>query len=226
MLSNAQILGVDDAHVLAVDGNDSLQRLEGKTLAAFYRLRQAAAADGIALTIASGHRDFFRQQKIWNNKATGKSVLRNIEGDVIPFEAMSSRELLAVIMRWSALPGASRHHWGSDFDVYDAAAVDDDYQLQLVPEEYQSTGVFSALTVWLDKQWREGKFTDFYRPYDIDRGGVAPEPWHLSYRPVAEICQQRLTPVLLTELLSKHDIALSALCLSDIEALYQRYISL
>jgi LAS superfamily LD-carboxypeptidase LdcB len=25
----------------------------------------------------------------------------------------------------------------------------------------------------------------FFKPYDQDRGGIAPEPWHISYRPVA-----------------------------------------
>ncbi len=26
----------------------------------------------------------------------------------------------------------------------------------------------------------------FYRPYAVDRGGVHPEPWHLSYAPLAQ----------------------------------------
>ena len=29
----------------------------------------------------------------------------------------------------------------------------------------------------------------FFRPYATDRGGVSPEPWHLSYAPVAARAQ-------------------------------------
>ena len=31
--------------------------------------------------------------------------------------------LIETILLWSALPGGSRHHWGTDVDVFDAAAV-------------------------------------------------------------------------------------------------------
>ena len=41
-------------------------------------------------------------------------------------------------MRWSAIPGSSRHHWGTDLDVYDAAAVTPDYQVQLTPQEWKA----------------------------------------------------------------------------------------
>jgi hypothetical protein len=33
----------------------------------------------------------------------------------------------------------------------------------------------------------------FYRPYATDRGGVTPEPWHLSYAPVASHAQTALS---------------------------------
>ena len=37
------------------------------------------------------------------------------------------------ILEWSALPGASRHHWGSEFDVFDLAALPEGYRVQLLP---------------------------------------------------------------------------------------------
>ena len=40
---------------------------------------------------------------------------------------MSASECDAILL-WSALPGASRHHWGTDFDVFDRAAVPPDYR--------------------------------------------------------------------------------------------------
>ena len=38
-----------------------------------------------------------------------------------------------------------------------------------------------------------GQSHGFYRPYTDDRGGVAPERWHLSYAPVARSCESRLS---------------------------------
>ena len=46
--------------------------------------------------------------------------------------------------------GASRHHFGTDLDIYDTRPIDDDYQLQLTPDEYSFTGPFAKLVAWLD----------------------------------------------------------------------------
>ena len=37
-----------------------------------------------------------------------------------------------------------------------------------------------------------GESHGFYRPYREDRGGVAPERWHLSYAPLALDCAARV----------------------------------
>ena len=42
------------------------------------------------------------------------------------------------ILLWSALPGASRHHWGSDIDVADGHVMARGYQPQLVVGEYRA----------------------------------------------------------------------------------------
>ena len=57
---------------------------------------------------------------------------------------------------FSALPGASRHHWGTDIDVYDANAVSSDYVVQLSLKEVGSGGVFDSLHKWLDLLMEEG----------------------------------------------------------------------
>ena len=67
----------------------------------------------------------------------------------------------------------------------------DDYAPQLLTSEYQRGGVFAAMSAWLDDQISADNAEGFYKPYDVDRGGVAPEPWHISYRPVAQgYCRQ------------------------------------
>ena len=110
------------------------------------------------------------------------------------YSALSVEEILHAILRWSALPGASRHHWGTDVDVYDAAAVPKGYQVQLTPEEVNPGGMFGPLHEWLDHAKMQ---FGFYRPYDEDRGGVSPERWHLSFGPCAKECYEALTLELL-----------------------------
>jgi LAS superfamily LD-carboxypeptidase LdcB len=100
---------------------------------------------------------------------------------------LSPADRVSAILWWSALPGASRHHWGTDFDVLDARAMPAGYKLEVVPDEYGPSGPFHRLTTWLDKHMHA---FGFFRPYTTDRGGVAPEPWHLSYAPVAKRAQE------------------------------------
>ncbi|NIM47861.1 MAG: D-alanyl-D-alanine carboxypeptidase family protein, partial [Gemmatimonadales bacterium] len=86
-------------------------------------------------------------------------------------------------LRWSALPGASRHHWGTDLDVYDLAARPEGYEVELIPEEVDAGGMFGPLHEWLDGRIAADAAFGFFRPYERDRQGVAPERWHLSYAP-------------------------------------------
>ena len=64
------------------------------------------------------------------------------------------------------------------------------YKLQVVPAEYLAGGLFHRLTTWLDAHMHA---FGFFRPYTTDRGGVSPEPWHLSYAPVARRAQAALS---------------------------------
>ena len=65
----------------------------------------------------------------------------------------------------------------------------------------------------------------FYRPYDQDRGGVAPEPWHLSYAPLARQCAQLLTLELLAQQIAATDIALKSVILAHLPEIYNRFIT-
>lgn len=149
----------------------------------FLGLQSAAADEDIDLQIASSFRDFDRQLGIWNAKAAGERSLLDDAGNALNFGDLDDWQRVQAILRWSALPGSSRHHWGCDLDIYDAAAMPEGYQLQLTPQEYASDGLFSRLVNWLpDALPRFG----FYRPYAQDKGGTAPEAWHISHRSTAE----------------------------------------
>lgn len=189
---------------------------------ALERLRARAADEGIDLALASGYRSFGRQLSIWNRKVSGELPVLDDRGQKLDMEKLSDRDKVFAILRWSALPGASRHHWGTDCDVYDRAAMVAHEPLQLTCEE--AYGKFATLHRWLDQRIQQGKAEGFFRPYDRDRGGIAPEPWHLSYAPLAETCQRTFCLQQLGELLAQTDIALKEIILAHLEEIHRRFI--
>ena len=164
--------------------------LHKEVVAPFLAMRAAAAADGIDLVAFSSFRDFDRQLAIWNGKFRGERPMQDRAGrplDARPPGAGRAGRGHPVVV---GAAGASRHHWGTDFDVLDARAMPAGYKLQAVPAEYLAGGPFHRLTTWLDAHMHA---FGFFRPYTTDRGGVAPEPWHLSHAPVAARAQAALT---------------------------------
>lgn len=189
-------------------------------------LQADAAKAGFDLRLVSGYRSFDRQLAIWNAKAQGKRAVLDSAGHTLDISTLSESELINAIMRWSALPGASRHHWGSDIDIYDAAAVTADYVVQLTPDEVADTGVFGPLHRWLDHQFASGGGHGFFRPYAVDRGGIAPERWHLSYAPLAAKCDAVISENLLREILSNvENLCLRKGILDELDKLYSRYVA-
>ena len=195
--------------------------LHHQVVAPFLAMRAAAAADGLDLVAFSSFRDFDRQLSIWNGKYRGERPMQDRAGRPLNPGALSPAERVTAILWWSALPGASRHHWGTDFDVMDLAALPPGYRIQVVPAEYQAGGPFAQLTTWLDAHMHA---FGFFRPYATDRGGVSPEPWHLSYAPVALRAQRSLTAERLHALLSGVDIDGKEEVLASLAENFQRYV--
>src|SRR5688572_4949246 len=183
-----QLTGRSRSHLTEL--TDPPCALHKAAVAPFLAMRAAASADGIDLVAFSSFRDFDRQLAIWNGKSRGERPMQDRSGNPLDPQALSPAERVAAILWWSAMPGASRHHWGTDLDVLDARAKPAGYQLRVVPEEYQAGGPFHRLSTWLDAHMHA---FGFFRPYATDRGGVAPEPWHLSYAPVASRAQMALS---------------------------------
>mgnify|MGYP001466630572 CR=1 FL=1 len=219
IFSKAELTGQARTHV--VDLETLPCTLHREVAEPFLSMRHAAAADGIDLIPFSSFRDFDRQLAIWNAKARGERALLDAEGRQLDARTLDPAARVEAILCWSALPGASRHHWGTDFDVMDAAALPPGYRLQVVPEEYAPDGIFAKLTDWLDKH--AARF-GFYRPYTTWRGGVRPEPWHLSHAAVAAAAAAQFTPGLLEEVLAAADIEDGAALQPLLPALFERYV--
>lgn len=211
-----------------LDGRDAPDEtpllLHPETIKSLMRLRLEARFQGIDLRVASGYRSFERQRSIWNRKCSGELPLYDSQGRLLDALSLSSSQLLDALSRWSALPGASRHHWGSDVDLIDAVPVQKGYIAQLLPEEYAEGGAFAQLGNWLDERLSQ-RGCEFARPYDRDRGGVAPEPWHLSCRRVATEAEAAFSPEQLQQLLQSEEIALSQEVLRDLSGYWNRWIA-
>lgn len=190
------------------------------------QLCDSADAAGFRLTAASSFRSFERQLWIWNAKATGQRQVMDDYGQPLDMSALSDLQKVYAILRWSALPGASRHHWGTDLDVFDSASVPVDYRLQLTCEECVDDGPFAAFHQWLTTAIAADKSFGFFRPYGQDDGGVAPEPWHLSYAPLANEFARQRTESMLREQIELTDIALKATILTHFSEIFERYIAL
>ena len=216
----SQLTGCNCAHLCRLSGDFQLTFAAAE---AFQRLAAAARMAGYELAIASAHRDFERQRSIWNAKATGLRPVLDIHGQPLDIATLDARERVFAILRWSALPGASRHHWGTDLDIYDAAAAPG-YQVQLVPEESEGNGVFAGLHRWLDARIAKQDAFGFYRPYDRDRGGVSPEPWHLSYAPESYQFEREFEPARYCDWLATQDIAMGQTVLQHFDEIYRRFI--
>lgn len=186
-------------------------------------LQKSASKAGFDMQFASGWRGFDRQLAIWNKKASGQGRVLDSDEEPLDIHGLTERELVWAILRWSALPGGSRHHWGSEVDVFEKKAMPQGYQLQLTQKETLKGGIFYEFYQWLDAELARAR-SKFFRPYLTDRGGVAPEPWHLSYRPLACQFEQALSFDELYELILQSEMVLKETVLSMLDEIWPRFI--
>lgn len=191
----------------------------------FLQLRDEARSVGFALEAVSGFRSFERQLSIWNRKADGELAVVDDAGTPLDIGRLRPEEVALAILRWSALPGASRHHWGTDVDVIDAAARPPGYEVELIPSEVEAGGMFGPLHEWLDERIAAADAFGFFRPYDRDRGGVAPERWHLSCAPVAAAFVEELTADVLRDTLARADLRLKEVVLDRLDDIFERFVA-
>lgn len=135
--------------------------IQTRTLDAFKKMRRAARWHFINLKIVSAYRSFDRQKYLWERK-----------WDSAERASMGEIERARDILRYSSMPGTSRHHWGSDID------------LNSVENEYFETRKGRRIYRWLTTH--APKY-GFFQPYTLGRSkGYAEEPWHWSFSAISE----------------------------------------
>jgi len=146
--------------------------LHQKTYASFEKMHAAALADGVKLVMVSATRNFKRQRQIWEAKWNGQRLLEGKDkaDEVYPDPADRAR----AILRYSSMPGTSRHHWGTDIDLND------------LENSYFATGDGKKVYDWLTANAAGYGFCQPYTPKgDARPNGYEEEKWHWSYLPLA-----------------------------------------
>lgn len=212
-------LGLSETHLTEVLSNGKTHQLHQQVKNDWQRLVTSAQDDGIDLTIASAYRSFERQRMIWNNKANGLRPVNDVNNQPLDVTTLNDDELLFRILHWSALPGGSRHHWGTDLDVYAPSMLAQ--SLQLEPWEYDAGGPMEQLGAWLTENLKEH---GFFMPYQSYNGGVAREPWHISHIEQSQQYSDTLALALLEQCVERHEIGLKTQIQRNLAEIYQRYI--
>ncbi len=223
-MTPSQLTGTTDSHLQSTVIGQKAFLVHPEVAQDLLRMIEAATDAGFKMEIASGFRDFSRQRAIWNGKFSGELPILDSDSKPLNKSALSDEEKLMAILRWSALPGGSRHHWGCDFDVYARNLLPEGTDLQLEPWEYLE-GHQYEFYLWLKTHLNE---YGFFFPYKNDLGGVAIEPWHISHIAVGQQCCSQLTPELLKSELMKqnqqHNIAGIDSILNNLDKIVSTFI--
>jgi LAS superfamily LD-carboxypeptidase LdcB len=143
-----------------------------EALAAFQKMRKAAAQDGITLRIMSAARSFNHQKRIWEGKWNGT---RLVEGKNMKTTFPDFAERARFIMKYSSMPGTSRHHWGTDIDINSFSP------------EYFNAGRGQKEYQWLVDNAHKFGFCQTYTEKGKERPhGYEEEKWHWTYMPIAK----------------------------------------
>lgn len=116
----------------------------------------------IPFIIVSATRNYNYQNGIWQRK-----------WDTLFPKLNDSQNTAKEILKYSSMPGSSRHHWGTDVDI---TSVSSDY--------FKNTKQGKILYQWLQANMLK---YGFCQPFSEGRsGGYYPEEWHWSYKPIAK----------------------------------------
>src|SRR3989338_6163982 len=141
----------------------NMMYLRKETYDAFLKMREEAVKSGITLNLASATRNFDYQKGIWETK-----WLNTYANTADPMERFEK------ILEYSAAPGTSRHHFGTDIDINGADPA------------YFETEEGAKVYEWLTENAPLFGFCQTYNEKGAGRTtGHSEEKWHWSYTPLA-----------------------------------------
>lgn len=129
---------------------------------AWKNMHAAAEKDGINLIIISATRNFDYQKGIWERKWNDAK-----------YKGKTDTETALNILKYSSMPGTSRHHWGTDVDF------------NSVTPSYFTSGQGKKIYDWLVKNASTYGFSQTYTSKKNGRTGYEEEYWHWSFTPLS-----------------------------------------
>ncbi|OOF61360.1 M15 family metallopeptidase [Rodentibacter pneumotropicus] len=197
--------------------------LQKEAILAFQSLQQCAVKNGFNLQPASSFRDFQRQQLIWNGKFSGERKVHDDEGHGLDLTLLDDWQKCQAILRWSALPGGSRHHWGTEIDIFDTDLLPQGQSLQLEPWEYEKGGYFFELSEFLIENLPHFDFTLPFMQQPIGKK-IGREPWHISYLPLAELARMQFSPEILLHSWQNEEIGGKDILRKHIDQIFEQFM--
>ena len=163
---HAEFVKIPEAYA---NGTGMYMRKEA--LNAFIEMQKCAKTEGVSLTVISACRNFNHQKIIWEAKWNG---VRKVGGKDLSQAIPNAADRAKEILKFSSMPGTSRHHWGTDIDIN-----------SLSPSYFES-GKGKKEYEWLRDNASEFGFCQVYSEKGNERKyGYEEEKWHWSYVPIA-----------------------------------------
>lgn len=187
MATKEQLIGLDDSKLVNIKDDPrrmSVLMCDRDAAKALPDLFSDAFDKGFELRIASAYRSFYKQFKIFDDKFKGKRPVLDANENPMDISSLSDEQKVLEIIRFSSIPGFSRHHFGTDFDIYAVNLLPEGKQLELTAREYQKGNYFYKLGQYLSQNLN--KF-GFKRPFN-GKGTIVFEPWHISFSKKADEC--------------------------------------
>ena len=163
-----------DSRFIMIDSKYASQKgffMRKEAYQAFIKMEEAALKDGVVLKIISAVRGFDEQKTIWNAKWSGE---RLVEGKNLSKTVPDPYQRALMILKFSSMPGCSRHHWGTDID------------LNSLENSYFLTGKGKNIYNWLKTNASQYGFSNPYcEKGDLRQTGYEEEKWHWSFIPLS-----------------------------------------
>ncbi len=145
--------------------------LRKEALDAFEKMAETAEKEDIELNITSATRNFAYQKDLWNGKWKGTIF---VDGKDLSKSIPDGQERFEKILNYSAVPGTSRHHWGTEIDI------------NSVTPKFFETEEGEKVYTWLVKNAPLFGFCETYNEKnDFRLTGYNEEKWHWSYLPLS-----------------------------------------
>ena len=152
--------------------------LQKETCDMFLKMKSVAEKDSVFLKINSGARNFNVQKHIWEKRWDGKKRLRD-GSSAKNIKNLKERSLKLLL--YTAMPGTSRHHWGTEIDLYHVNG-----------NKYYEKGKGLKEYKWLLKNAHKYGFHQVYSNKEKDhRTGYQEEKWHWSYMPISNLYHKK-----------------------------------